>query len=419
MKDTGAVMKEVKVLAFVMAGGEGSRLHPLTRQHSKPSLPFGGRYRIVDFVLSNLINSRINSVYLLVQYKSQSLIEHIRKSWLMSPLLADQFVTLVPPQMLKDGTWFQGTADAVYQNINLIEQHDPDLVVVFGADHIYRMDVRQMIGFHQATNAQVSVAALPVSLEEASSFGVIATDPEGRVQEFQEKPAKPASMPSDPTRAYASMGNYLFNADVLVEALEQAYQHGEHDFGHHVLPRLTHTHRLYAYDFSSNQVPGIRPYEEPAYWRDVGTIDAYFNAHQDILGLQPRLNLFNGEWPVYSSNYNGPVVKIVSGSVENSIIGAGTLVHNASIRNSIIRREVALEDGVELDECIIHDYVRIKQGSRLRRTIVGRYNVIEEGSQIGYAPSLDSEHYHTTASGIVVVAPGEISTSMSAFREVT
>lgn len=412
-------MKEVKVLAFVMAGGEGSRLHPLTRQHSKPSLPFGGRYRIVDFVLSNLINSKVNSVYLLVQYKSQSLIEHIRKSWLMSPLLADQFVTVVPPQMLKGGNWFQGTADAVYQNINLIEQHDPDLVVVFGADHIYRMDVRQMVSFHQEIDAQVTVAALPVSLEEASSFGVIATDAAGRVQEFQEKPAQPAAMPSDPTRAYASMGNYLFNADVLVDALEQAYQHGEHDFGHHVLPRLMHSHRLYAYDFSTNQVPGIRPYEEPGYWRDVGTIDAYFNAHQDILGLQPRLNLFNGQWPIYSSNYNGPVVKIVSGSVENSIIGAGTLVHNASIRNSVIRREVALEDGVELDECIIHDYVRIKQGSRLRRAIVGRYNVIEEGTQIGYAPSLDRDYYHTTESGIVVVAPGDISTSMSAFREVT
>lgn len=412
-------MKELKVLAFVMAGGEGSRLSPLTRQHSKPSLTFGGRYRIVDFVLSNLINSGISSVYLLVQYKSQSLIEHIRKSWLMSPLLANQFVTVVPPQMLKDGTWFQGTADAVYQNLNLIEQHDPDLVVVFGADHIYRMDIRQMITYHQEKNAEVTVAALPVALEEASSFGVIATDSDGRIQAFQEKPSQPACMPSDPTHAYASMGNYLFDADVLKLALEQAYQHGEHDFGHHVLPRLMDTHRLYAYDFATNQVPGVRSYEEPAYWRDVGTIDAYFNAHQDILGLQPRLNLFNGEWPIYSSNYNGPVVKIIGCSIDNSIIGAGTFMHNTSIKNSVIRREVALEDGVELEDCIIQDYVRIKKGSRLRRVIVGRYNVIEEGSQIGYDLNTDKEQYHTTGSGIVIVPPGKISTAMSAFSEVT
>jgi glucose-1-phosphate adenylyltransferase len=412
-------MNELKVLAFVMAGGEGSRLSPLTRQHSKPSLTFGGRYRIVDFVLSNLINSGIGSVYLLVQYKSQSLIEHIRKSWLMSPLLANQFVTVVPPQMLKDDNWFQGTADAVYQNLNLIEQHDPDLVVVFGADHIYRMDIRQMITYHQERDAEVTVAALPVALEEASSFGVIATDPDGRIQEFQEKPSQPACMPSDPTRAYASMGNYLFDANVLKLALEQAYQHGEHDFGHHVLPRLMDTHRLYAYDFATNQVPGVRSYEEPAYWRDVGTIDAYFNAHQDILGVQPRLNLFNGQWPIYSSNYNGPVAKIVGGRIDNSIIGAGTFVHNASIRNSVIRREVALEDGVELEDCIIQDYVRIKQGSRLRRVIVGRYNVIEEGSQIGYDLDADKEQYHTSGSGIVIVPPGKISTAMSAFSEVT
>lgn len=412
-------MKELKVLAFVMAGGEGSRLSPLTRQHSKPSLTFGGRYRIVDFVLSNLINSKISSIYLLVQYKSQSLIEHIRKSWSMSPLLANQFVTVVPPQMLKDGTWFQGTADAVYQNINLIEQHDPDLVVVFGADHIYRMDIRQMIAYHQERNAQVTVAALPVALNEASSFGIIATDSDGRIREFQEKPSQPACMPMDTNHAYASMGNYLFDAHVLTQALEQAYQHGEHDFGHHVLPRLIDTHRLYAYNFATNQIPGVRAYEEPAYWRDVGTIDAYFNAHQDILGLQPRLNLFNGQWPIYSSNYNGPVVKIIGGSIDNSIIGAGTFLHNASVQNSVIRREVALEDGVELEDCIIQDYVRIKKGSRLRRVIVGRYNVIEEGSRIGYDLGVDKELYQTSASGIVIVPPGKISTAMSAFSEVS
>ncbi|MCP5419881.1 MAG: glucose-1-phosphate adenylyltransferase [Gammaproteobacteria bacterium] len=412
-------MKEPKVLAFVMAGGEGSRLHPLTHRHSKPSLPFGGRYRIVDFVLSNLINSGINSVYLLVQYKSQSLIEHIRKSWVMSPLLAQQFVTVVPPQMLRGENWFQGTADAVHQNINLIEQHDPDLVIVFGADHIYRMDLRQMISFHREREADVSVAALPVPLHEASSFGVIAADSDSRVREFQEKPKQPASIPNDPAHAYASMGNYVFNTSVLLNALEGAFQRGEHDFGQHILPRLMNTHRLYAYDFSSNKVPGVRDYEEAAYWRDVGTIDAYFQAHQDLLGLQPRLNLFNGQWPIYSSNYNGPVVKILGGNIENSMLGAGTFAHGAVVRNSTIRREVALEEGVELDECIIQDYVRIKKGARLRRVIVGRYNVIEEGTQIGYDAKADSLRYHASPSGIVVIPPGEVRRDMSLFGEIT
>jgi glucose-1-phosphate adenylyltransferase len=412
-------MKEPKVLAFVMAGGEGSRLHPLTHRHSKPSLPFGGRYRIVDFVLSNLINSGINSVYLLVQYKSQSLIEHIRKSWVMSPLLAQQFVTVVPPQMLRGENWFQGTADAVYQNLNLIEQHDPDLVLVFGADHIYRMDIRQMIDFHREREADVSVAALPVPLQEASAFGVIAADAQSRVQEFQEKPRQPAPIPGDPERAYASMGNYVFNAHVLIQALEEAYQRGEHDFGQHILPRLMRTHRLYAYDFSRNQVPGVKDYEERAYWRDVGTIDAYFQAHRDVLGLRPRLNLFNGQWPIYSSNYNGPVAKILGGSIENSVFGAGTIIHNAAVRNSTIRREVAVEEDVELEDCIIQDYVRIKKGARLRRVIVGRYNVIDADARIGYDREADSTRYHTAASGIVVIPPGEVRGAMSAFGEVS
>jgi len=412
-------MKKPKILAFVMAGGEGSRLSPLTTKHSKPSLPFGGRYRIVDFVLSNLLNSNINSIYLLVQYKSQSLIEHIRKSWVMSPIFSQQFVTIVPPQMLKGEDWFQGTSDAVYQNINLIRQHDPELVIVFGADHVYRMDLQQMIDFHRERDAEVSIAALPVPVEEASSFGIIATDTDGRVREFQEKPQKPAPMPDDPTRAYASMGNYIFDAKLLMQALADTHERGDNDFGHHVLPRLMHTNRLYAYDFSTNQVPGVKPYEEPAYWRDVGTIDAYFKAHMDVLGFQPRLNLFNPEWPIYSSNYQGPVAKIVSGALENSIIAAGSLVNGARVRNSVIRREVTLEEDVEIEDCILQDYVHIKRGARLRRVIVGRYNVIEAGAQIGFDAEADSSRYHRTSSGIVVIAPGEASYAMSAFDEGT
>ncbi len=399
-------MRKTKILAFVMAGGEGSRLHPLTALRSKPSVPFGGRYRIVDFVLSNLINSRINSVYLLVQYKSQSLIDHIRRAWVLSPILPDQFVTVVPPQMREGPEWFQGTADAVCQNLNLIRQHNPELVAVFGADHIYRMDVWQMARFHLERKADITVAALPVPLSEAPAFGVIATEADSRVRAFQEKPPQPAPMPSDPTRAYASMGNYLFDAKVLVWALQEAHRRGEHDFGRHVLPRLMDSHRLFAYDFTTNLVPGIKPYEEPAYWRDLGTIEAYFAAHQDVLGLSPRFNAFNPEWPIYSSNYQGPVARIIGGSIENSILAAGTLINGASVRNSVIRREVVLEPDVELEGCIIMDYVVIKRGSRLRRVIVDRYNTIEAGSRIGYDPEADRRRHHVTPSGITVVAAG-------------
>jgi len=410
-------MKKPKILAFIMAGGEGSRLQPLTADNSKPSLPFGSRYRIVDFVLSNLLNSGIQAIYMLVQYKSQSLIEHVRKAWVVSPMRNEEFVTVVPPQMMRGGDWFQGTADAVYQNINLIQLHDPDLVVVFGADHIYRMDIQQMVDFHHERAADVTVAALPVPIADASAFGVIAADHDGRVSEFQEKPANPAPMPSDPTRAYASMGNYLFDAKVLVRALKEANQRGEHDFGHNVLPKLKETHRLFAYDFATNKVPGTKPYEEQAYWRDVGTLDAYFEAHQDLLGLNPRFDMFNPQWRIFSSNYQGPVARILDAQVHNSVVAAGSIVRQASLRNSLIRREVIIEDDVELEDCVIQDYVWIKRGSRLRRVIVGQYNVIEAGSRIGYDLEADRRRYTVTAGGITVVGPGEVTKSLRAFSE--
>lgn len=395
-----------KVLAMILAGGEGSRLHPLTKERSKPSVPFGGRYRIVDFVLSNFINSHIYSIYLLVQYRSQSLIEHVRKGWGLSPILTGHFVTVVPPQMHEGTEWFQGTSDAVYQNLNLIKKHRPDIVAVFGADHIYRMDLRQMVQYHLDTRAEVSVAALPVPIGETHAFGVIVAEPDCRIIDFQEKPEHPKPMPSDPTRAFASMGNYMFDRDVLIEALEEAHRLGEKDFGKHVIPRLMKERRLYAYDFSSNAVPGIKPYEEPSYWRDVGTVETYWKAHQDLLGAQPRFDMFNPFWPIRSTNYDGPSAKIIAGQMENSSIGAGAIVHGGSIRNSIIRREVFIEDEVEIEDSIIMDYVMIKRGSRLKRVIVDRYNIIEPGTGIGIDREHDREHYYVDDSGIVVVSKG-------------
>ncbi len=400
------------ILALVLAGGEGSRLYPLTAVRSKPSVPFGGRFRIVDFVLSNLVNSGIRSTYLLVQYKSQSLIEHVNHAWTLSNAIPDQFVTVVPPQMREGPEWFQGTADAVYQNLNLIGSRAPDMVAVFGADHIYRMDVRQMVGFHQRNGADVSVAAIPIPLGLASSFGVITADDDGRVSDFIEKPEQPAPMPGRSNCAYGSMGNYLFNTEVLKQALLEARERGENDFGRHILPRLIRSHKVYAYDFSTNRVPGTRAYEEPAYWRDVGTIEAYYAAHMDLLGLEPRFNIFNPKWRIFSSGYQGPSSKIIDGQIKNSLIGAGAIIKGGSIRNSIIRREVMIEEDVELEDCIIMDYTIIRKGARLRRVIVDRYNTIAAGTQIGYDSDADRARYHVSESGLVVVSKGdELSTS--------
>jgi len=402
-------MPNKRIIAFVMAGGQGSRLQPLTSARSKPSVPFGSRYRIVDFVLSNLVNSQIQTIYLLGQYKSQSLIEHVRKAWTISPLLQQQFVTVVPPQMIAD-RWFQGTADAVHQNIALIEEHRPDLVAVFGADHIYRMDISQMVDFHQERKADVTIAALPVPLKDARGFGVIAAGADGRIDAFEEKPADPTPMPGDAASAFASMGNYIFDAKVLVDALEEAQRLGETDFGGHVLPRLLRTHRLFAYDFATNVVPGINDYEQRVYWRDVGTIDAYFDAHKDVLGAEPTFDMFNPQWPIYSSGYQGPVAKVLGGELRNSLLGAATVVHEgARLRNSIIRREAVIEEDVELDECIIMDYVRIGRGARLRRVIVDRHNVIEAGDVIGYDPEADAKRFTVTEGGLTVIPGGRVS----------
>ena len=402
-------MQSDRIIAFVMAGGQGSRLQPLTTSRSKPSVPFGARYRIVDFVLSNLVNSQIKTIYLLVQYKSQSLIEHVRKAWTISPLLQSQFVTVVPPQMMLGTHWFQGTADAVNQNIALIEEHHPDLVAVFGADHIYPMEISQMVDFHKARNADVTIAALPVPLADASSFGVIAADEEGRINAFEEKPANPTPLPNDPSMAFASMGNYIFSTDVLMQALRDCEAAGESDFGQHVLPRLLKTHRLFAYDFATNKVPGIHPYETAVYWRDVGTIDAYFDAHKDVLGAEPVFDMFNPEWPVYSSGYQGPVARVLGGELRNSLLGAATMIHDgARITNSIIRREAVIEEDVVLEDCIIMDYVRVGRGARLRNVIVDRHNRIEPGDRIGFDPEKDSQRFQVSPGGVTVVPMGHV-----------
>lgn len=395
-----------KVLAFVLAGGKGERLFPLTAMRSKPSVPFGGRYRIIDFVLSNLVNSHIYSIYLLVQYKSQSLIEHVRQNWVFSPLIKEHFITVVPPQMRMGTEWFQGTADAVFQNINLIQQHNPELVIIFGADHIYRMDIRQMIDFHIKKDALVTVAARPVPIKEASSFGVIATDGERRIVEFQEKPKHPTPMPNDPERAYVSMGNYIFNKDALLTALATAQRKKQHDFGAHVLPDLVETKKLFAYDFAENKVPGIKPYEEVGYWRDAGTIEAFYKAHMDMLGRKPLFELNNPHWPIFSGGFEGPAAKILKGNIQNSIITAGCIIHRAKIINSIIRSNVVIGDGTVIENSIVMDNVTIGKNCRLKNVIIDKLNIIEDNEEIGIDPAKDRFRCHIDHSGIAIVPRG-------------
>ena len=291
----------MNIVAMVLAGGEGTRLYPLTAEEAKPALPFASGYRLVDFVLSNLVNSRVSTIYVLAQYKPESLIQHVAAAW--SPWFADGqgAINVLLPRSNTLGGQFKGTAHAVYQYLDLLRAHSPDVVAVFASDHVYRMDVRQMVASHFERDDDVTVAAVGVPLKQASSFGILATAPDGRVREFREKPRHAAPLPSDPARAYASMGNYLFEPQVLESALHEARRAGGTDFGRDILPPLCASHRVYAYDFADNRVPGVQDHEEPAYWRDVGTLAALAAARQDAITNPPRFNLRNWRWPIWQA----------------------------------------------------------------------------------------------------------------------
>lgn len=288
----------MKIVALVLAGGEGSRLYPLTADHAKPALPFANGYRIVDFVLSNLVNSKISTIYVLAQYKPASLIAHIDAVW--APWFAEGRGTIkvLLPRSNTLGGHYKGTADAVYQQLDLLQAHSPDLVAVFAADHVYRMDVRQMAAFHVQRDAEASVAAVAVPAEQCASFGILASSADGRVREFREKPQSAAPIPGKPGRVHASMGNYLFDPAVLERVMKESRRLGDTDFGRDVLPRMASTSRVYAYDFGANHIPGVQEFEERGYWRDVGTLTALAAAQQDAMGQRPRFNLWNRRWPI-------------------------------------------------------------------------------------------------------------------------
>ncbi len=397
-----------RVLAIIMAGGKGERLMPLTEQRSKPAVPFAGTYRIVDFVLSNFLNSGVLAMYVLVQYRSQSLIEHLRRAWRIGGPNRQSFITVVPPQMKGRGKWYEGTADAVFQNLNIVQDFAPNLVAVFGADHIYRMDLRQMIQFHLDNQADVTIAALPVPIQSAKGFGIIQTDADQRIKGFEEKPKHPKPMPGNPNMAFSSMGNYIFNVDVLMKALEQdARSPGSHDFGRDIIPSLIRSHKMMAYNFLDNVVLGVHPYEEWGYWRDVGTLEAYWQAHMDILGENPIFDLRNVNWPITTDASGEPIASVVRSQLDDAMVGQGSLVVDANIRRSVIGRNVRIGEGADIEECVILDGTVVGSKARLRRVISDRFNLIPPGTELGYEKLQDNNiQYSVDKSGIIVLPRG-------------
>ena len=400
-------MTHPRVLGVILAGGKGERLYPLTKERGKPAVPFGSKYRIADFVLSNFMNSGIYSLYILVQYKSQSLIDHIRRSWRLGGLLDDHFIITVPPQMRWGESWYRGTADAVFQNLNLIRDVNPQLVAIFGADHVYRMDLQQMIASHLERRADVSVAALPVAIEDASGFGIMEAEQGGRIIGWEEKPQAPRPMAEDPRRALSSMGNYIFTTDVLVEALvEDARRSTDHDFGRTIIPELYPYARAFAYDFLQNEIPGLRASEERGYWRDVGTIEAYWEANMDLLGSAPALDLNNPRWPILGPSFPGPAAHILDGTIQDVQVGEGTIIRGATVRHSILGQGVVVERGAVIEDSIVMDNTIVGPNARVRRAIIDRFNVIEPGTAIGEGAERVPDNGVLDPSGITVLARG-------------
>jgi glucose-1-phosphate adenylyltransferase len=396
-----------KVLVMVLAGGEGKRLLPLTNDRAKPAVPFGGTYRIIDFALSNFANAGYLKIVVLTQYKSHSLDRHISQTWRFSTLL-DNYVTPVPAQMRRGPQWFRGSADAVYQNLNLIYDERPDIVAVFGADHIYRMDPRQMVEQHRARGAGVTVAAIPVPRSEASQFGVIEADHDGRIIAFHEKSANPPTMPGDDTRCLASMGNYVFDTQTLIDIVTPNEEEPLFDMGGDVIPALTRQGVAQVYDFSTNVIPG-QDERENGYWRDVGTIDAFYEANMDLIAPVPLFNLYNERWPVYTYRKALPPAKVSRGVggepafVDGSLLSQGSIVSGSHVERSIISPRVFIDHDAHVTDSIIMEGVHIGAGARLNRCIVDKNVVIPNFERIGLDRAADAERYTVSDNGIVVI----------------
>ena len=393
---------------MVLAGGEGKRLMPLTADRAKPAVPFGGSYRLIDFVLSNLINAGLRRVCVLTQYKSHSLDRHITQTWRMPTLLGD-YVTPVPAQQRLGPRWFTGSADAIYQSLNLVYDENPDYVVVFGADHVYRMDPMQMVQAHIDSGAGVTVAGLRRPRATASEFGVIEVGPDGhKIANFLEKPADPPAIPGSPEESFVSMGNYVFSTDVLLEVLkEDASDPGSvHDMGGNIIPMLTQQGRAFVYDFSSNIVPGAMD-RDLGYWRDVGSLDSYHDAHMDLVSVHPVFNLYNRRWPILSNIPPLPPAKFVEGgNAHESMVGAGSIISGGHVRTSVVASSVTIESGSYVEGSVIMPGVRIGPNAVVRNAILDKNVVIPANAHIGVDLEHDRARYTVSPGGIVVLGKG-------------
>ena len=392
------------VLSIILAGGQGSRLRPITERRAKPAVPFGGSYRIIDFTLSNCVNSNFRRIIVLTQFESLETMRHVRKAWnILSPEL-EEYIHLIPPQERLRGRWYEGTADAVFQNLYVLEQERPRWVLILGGDHIYKMNYRALLESHRSQGAAASIVCIDVEREKARSFGVMETDEDSRIVGFEEKPDDPRPLAGSPDRSLASMGIYLFDTDVLVRALIQDRKdpHSSHDFGKDVIPRLIEERKVYAYNLDNPEQPG-------RYWRDVGTLDSYWEANMDLVARHPEFDLYDDAWPLRSGVGSRPPAKVcvstegTMGVVEQSLIAPGSVVSGGHVRRCVLGPRVEVHNGSALEDCVVMGGVHIGKYVRLRKCIVEESTIIPDGTIIGYEEPADRQRFKVTDSGVVVV----------------